>query len=381
MRIAITTWFGGPNAGTYFQLMGLYKYLESRGHHVEVVNYKPKKQDFLSKGFFYYFSQFPTLIAKKLRGKKKAREIKAEEAKYSNHINARAQKFQEFYSFLNFTDVVSTDNDFYKLNDSFDVFVVGSDQVWNSTMLNRRYLLDYVKPEKIKASYAPSVGTAHILSHQRKVYAKYLSDFSYVSTREGLLAQKLNEIMGEDKVKHVLDPSMLFPKEEYEKMAVLPTEYRADSYVLCYFIDEYPLFFEEAKKYAEINGKRVVVMAMAPGDYRFEDASIYAAAGPAEFLGLIKNAFAVFSGSFHCTIFSILFNKNLFVLHKKAFGKASDTSLRYVELINTFEIAHRLIEYGKNLTDDNLRPIDYNCVNDIFERRLTESKNFLNQFC
>ena len=39
MRIGITTWHTGANAGTFFQLFGLYKYLSERGHDVKVIDY------------------------------------------------------------------------------------------------------------------------------------------------------------------------------------------------------------------------------------------------------------------------------------------------------------------------------------------------------
>lgn len=57
MKIAITTWHSGPNAGTFFQLYGLFMYLKSRGHQVEVVNYDHIDKDFLPRGWYYYTSQ------------------------------------------------------------------------------------------------------------------------------------------------------------------------------------------------------------------------------------------------------------------------------------------------------------------------------------
>lgn len=44
MNIAITTWHSGPNAGTFFQVYGLYKYLERKGHHVEIIDYHHNKK-------------------------------------------------------------------------------------------------------------------------------------------------------------------------------------------------------------------------------------------------------------------------------------------------------------------------------------------------
>ena len=68
MRIAITTWHSGPNAGTFFQVFGLYKYLSERGHHVAVIDYNHGNHpdDFLPRGWYYYFSQFLGLFKRKI---------------------------------------------------------------------------------------------------------------------------------------------------------------------------------------------------------------------------------------------------------------------------------------------------------------------------
>ena len=53
MNIAITTWHSGPNAGTFFQVYGLYNYLERRGHYVEIIDYHHNKIDFISRGWIF----------------------------------------------------------------------------------------------------------------------------------------------------------------------------------------------------------------------------------------------------------------------------------------------------------------------------------------
>lgn len=100
---------------------------------------------------------------------------------------------------------------------------------------------------------------------------------------------------------------------------------------------------------------------------------------PSEFLGLISNAAAVFTSSFHCTIFSILFHRNLFVFERKQLSKSADINQRYTEQLSTYGITHRYIPWGQSLNDEILKPIDYNHVENIFQLRLSESKKFLNQ--
>ena len=120
-------------------------------------------------------------------------------------------------------------------------------------------------------------------------------------------------------------------------------------------------------------------MAMSAESYKFKEAEIYSAAGPKEFLGLIANAAAVFTSSFHCTIFSILFNKELFVFKQHATSKADDINQRFEEQLSTYGI-NRLIPWEGDWNESIMKPIEYEKVNQIFNDRLTLSKKYLNQF-
>lgn len=379
MRIGITTWHSGSNAGTFFQVYGLYKYLESRGHHVEVIDYKHQKKDFLPRGIMYYLSQPLALIRRKLERKEYLKKIKLAEASFKNQIILRNNRFEEMYSLMNITKPVITDHDFEELNSKFDIFIVGSDQVWNAGMLNRRYFLDYVKTEKIKAAYCPSMGSGTVLKFQKKVFQRYLKSFNYVSTRELKLKEVLSPLLP-IKVEHLLDPSMLYSREEYLKMAHLPDGIEAGKYLLCYFLPKNDFQAEQARKFAQERGLKLVVMTMHPYSFTVKGAEIYAAAGPKEFVGLIANAAIVFSSSFHCTIFSIMLHKDLYVFEQKFTSKTANTNQRYIEQLNTYNITHRYIKWGEEITKENQKPIDYKKVELIFQQRLKRSKEFINQF-
>lgn len=380
MRIAITTWHSGPNAGTFFQLYGLYMYLKSRGHHVEVINYDHINADYLPRGWYYYASQPLALIKRKIEGIKYNKEIKKAESNFQQDIAIRTSRFKEMYNQIPLTEKVVTDEDFERLNNQFDIFIVGSDQVWNASMLNRRYLLDYVHSDKIKASYSPSMGSGQVMKYQQKVFQHYLKDFNYISTRERKLKDILSKLLTQ-KVEHLLDPSMLYPREEYLKIAHLPEKFIPNSYLLCYFLPKNDFQAEQARKFAKERNLKLVVMAMHPYSFTTKDAEIYAAAGPREFIGLIANAAVVFSSSFHCTIFSIMLHKDLYVFEQHFTNKSADTNQRYTEQLDCYNMNHRYIQWGKDITKKNLLPIDYNKVESIFQQRLKESKDFLNQFC
>lgn len=380
MRIAITTWHSGPNAGTFFQLYGLYMYLTSKGHHVEIVNYDHINKDFLPKGWYYYASQPLALIKRKMERKKYSKDIREAESPFQKDLALRTKRFEEMYHLMPLTEKVVTDEDFDKLNNLFDIFIVGSDQVWNASMLNRRYLLDYVHSDKIKASYCPSMGSGLVMKQQQRMFQRYLKDFNYISTRELKLKEILSKLLPQ-KIEHLLDPSMLYPREEYLKLAHLPEGLTPNSYLLCYFLPKNDFQAEQARQFAKERNLKLVVMAMHPYSFHTKDAEIYAAAGPREFVGLIANAAVVFSSSFHCTIFSIMLHKDLYVFEQHFTSKSADTNQRYTEQLDCYGISHRYIRWGQELTKENLLPIDYNKVEPVFQLRLKQSQAFLNQFC
>ena len=380
MRIGITTWHTGINAGTFFQLYGLYQELNRRGHDVKVIRYKSAPQDFLPKGKFYYISQFPSLIKKRIQTTNNNQQYTTVIKKWESEAIKRSKKVDEMYNLLNYTNEVSSDAEMKALNNDFDLFIVGSDQVWNAGMLNRRYFLDYVEKGKVKAAFGPSVGTGKILAYQKKMYQKYVSEFDFVGVREQLMADTLNNLI-DQKVEHVVDPSMLMTKEEYSELASLPDKYNNINYLLLYFTLDNEFMLNEAVDYAKRNNLKIVCMAMHHCDYMLKDIDIYAEAGPREFLGLIMNASAVFTSSFHCTIFFFFFNRNLFVFEPHTFNKSSDISLRYKEQLLIYGMEHRLIKYGNKIKEKNLAPIDYQYANTVHKARVERAKRFLDQFC
>lgn len=379
MRIGITTWHSGANAGTFFQLFGLYKYLTNRGHDVKVIDYVMEDaHDMLPRGWYYYLSQPIALLKRKIKRKQSNAAYLSNTSAFMEEIKIRDKRFEEAYGQLKFTEKVSAEAELKSLNESFDAFIVGSDQVWNASMLNKRYLLDYVASGKLKASYAPSMGSGQVLPYQCKMFKKYLQTFNYISTREKKLTDILNTVLTQH-VEHVLDPSMLISKDEYLRMAHLPEQFEPNSYLLCYFMPNNEKQRQQILDFAQSHGLKIVVMAMFANSYTFKEAEIYSAAGPKEFLGLIANAAAVFTSSFHCTIFSILFNKDLYVFKQFATSKSSDINQRYEEQLSTYGI-NRLIPWEGDITKEMQKPINYDKVNVIFANRLEYSRKFLNQF-
>lgn len=380
MRIAITTWHKGPNPGTFFQCYGLYSYLRSRGHDVKIIAYEHVASDFIPRGIMYYIQQPWGLIMRKIKRYRDRKKEQSLQILFTKQIKKRNELCDALWASLPMTAVVQTQEQFEALNKVFDTFIVGSDQVWNATMLNRRYFLDYVHSDKIKAACGPSVGVCRVFSKQRQTYKNYVKSFNYVAVREKLLCDILNEEIPTLNAQHLLDPSMLCSREEYLKMAILPANLESGKYVVCYFTPNNKQQESIVRKYATEHNLKIVVMAMFGYSWTMRNC-ITLCPDPKEFLGCIANAATVFTSSFHCTIFSLLFHRDLYVFQRKSLSKSEDISIRYLEQLQTYEIPHRYIKLGEELNEYHLQPIDYEKVESIFQQRLSESHAFLNQFC
>ena len=97
----------------------------------------------------------------------------------------RMKKCESFFKkhYHNYDKRFYTREDTALINSLFDVFVVGSDQVWNvdSPQVDMTYFLDFVDEGRRKIAYAASLGQKDIPEEQRDAVGKCISDFSNIS--------------------------------------------------------------------------------------------------------------------------------------------------------------------------------------------------------
>lgn len=85
----------------------------------------------------------------------------------------------------------------YYMNDHFDTFMVGSDQVWNPGFLGSLFFLDFAKGEKRKIAYGPSMARHDKPSERylRKI-SRLLKRFDPISVREQGMVDHLRQHFG-----------------------------------------------------------------------------------------------------------------------------------------------------------------------------------------
>lgn len=352
MKIGIVTITCGANMGNRLQNYALQKYLQNKGHKV--------------------FTLFNTTVYGDPRtGKFFLKALIKKIFKISNYQEDwRLLKFNQFNKkYIKFGEVISTQSissQRMKLNEKYNMFITGSDQVWNPNYVqnsNIEYLA--FAPKEKSIAYAASFGVSSLTDAKRLEVRELLSQFKEISVREDTGAVLVYDMTG-TKPETVVDPTFLLTEEQWSKMCKKPGWIKDEKYVLLYFFGE--MSTEEecfVKRYAEQNDCSIVKI---PG-WKLEQNNNWNYTKPDEFLWLIKNSERVFTDSFHGTVFSILFKKQFLVFDRK--DKDQKMNSRIDTLLKLFQLSN--CKYG----DTDFESIDFSRCCSIIEEERAKADRFL----
>ena len=276
-------------------------------------------------------------------------------------------KFRETY--LNITkERYLSNNDLKRNIPNADIYICGSDQIWNTKFNNGKdpaFYLDFVPKEKVKVAYAASFATDSIDKEVKEITKERISKLDYVGVREISALDILNRLGIKNGVQ-VLDPVFLLNKFEWEELT-----YEINSnekYIFVYDFDGNELIRDVALKLAK--EKKLKIYTVFKSNYSDK---VIKNMGPIDFISYIKNAEFVISNSFHGTAFSIIFERQFAVVNRK---EAINTRMR--DLLNILNINHRLI--GKKDDFDNIvKNVDYNKINKYLKEKIKLSKSYLDR--
>ncbi|MFI3296360.1 MAG: polysaccharide pyruvyl transferase family protein [bacterium] len=265
-------------------------------------------------------------------------------------------------------------------HNEFDVFVVGSDQVWNMAHVHNIHnsYLGFAKSWNIKRyAYAASFGIPNLndySSDEVEVCRSLIKMFDAVSVREDVGVDLCRDYFDKD-AKHVLDPTMLYDKEDYEKL--IENESRQRGQLLRYFLEstkQSDLIISKFCDKLNLVHHKVRVEEKYEYGWLVDNIDNYIIPSPYKWLAGFRDAEFVVTDSFHGTIFSIIFNKPFVVMMKTNSGKA-----RIPSLLNIFGLENRLINSVSELNEAHFAPIDYERVNKIKKEWQQRSFEFLRQ--
>lgn len=268
-------------------------------------------------------------------------------------------KFNKFNKNINIKFIYDIDG----LKDDDSIYVVGSDQVWNSTFnsFDKKFLLDF-SDKAIKYSYAASFGINDIPSKDKEMFKNELKKFESISVREDAGKEILKNFKIDCDV-HI-DPTLLVNSEKWESLSVKPNGFNSEKFIFLYFlgnIDED--YLSAIRDFAKKNECDII-------DYFNYKETL----SPSEFLYLERNAYLICTDSFHSSVFGLIFKKPFVVFERKSKGMVKMNS-RLETLLNKFKIDNRKFS-GKEISKENYE-VNYEDADKILKREIEKSEEYL----
>lgn len=264
------------------------------------------------------------------------------------------------------------------INNKIDVLIAGSDQVWRPCYNYNIYrsFFDFAKGLDIKRyAYAASFGVDcwEFTEEQTLKCKELLKLFDAISVREesgiDLCKTYLNR-----KAEHVLDPTMLLDKEDYESLVHKENEPVSPGNLFTYILDESE---EKTNIIANVAKSLDLVPFRVMPKYKLNKNTIQQIdecvfPPVTQWLRAFMDAEFVVCDSFHGAVFSIIFNKPFIVIGNKKRGMA-----RFKSLLETFELSGRITTDVENVSSIANIPINWEKVNEILAEQRTISFEYL----
>lgn len=346
-RIGILTmYYNSANYGGLLQAYALVRYLNDRGYDSKQICYDFSKITININNSSNNQKNQVILQLKRIV-KKALNECDNAMHGLSDLKKLRKNACKDFRDSIPHTKEVYSVDTLKKANQDFDVFITGSDQVWNPNGYRPGFFLTFVDgTQKTKIAYAASVSN-RISSKALDVYKTALQDFDVISVREKADVMQIRKAT-EKEVQWAVDPVFLLSKEEWSSVVSEIDDIISEPYIFCYFLGDSSKQRKLALEYASSKKLKIVTIPYMQMNYRkcdskFGDVKLWEVT-PNQFLGLIRNAQRVFTDSFHATAFSLIFQKKFVVFERSG----------HPEMIERIKSIVRLFKCDENLINEEI---------------------------
>lgn len=374
-KVGIITIVKVNNYGAELQALATQKAVENLGYYAEIIDY-PFYKNARHKSTKRSKPLFSMPLKKRVAEWLYPRIYKWQQKLRKNEIaERRAARFAEFHKANTiFSREYRTAESLQCADMDYDVYIVGSDQVWNPnnyTSLDP-YFLKFAPKDKIRMSYASSIGVSQLPERTKHYYSEALRGLDAVSVREENAVKLVKDISGVE-AQWVLDPTLLLPGTEWLKIGK-KVENVPRRYVLLYEITPSLYLKRLALKVAGDLKIRVVRICREAVRQESDDEIVNIMdAGPAEFIWLLGNAEMVLTNSFHGTAFSINMQRNFYTV---APARKQNNS-RQKSLLKLVGLEDRLIIEEAPMPGIEGYDINFEKVNTLLEVARNRSMNYL----
>lgn len=380
-RIAIATNWKYPDYGGMIQAYASQLAVESLGFEPEVLDVHNLQDDIDSRKMKYFLKNITDISVVREKSSVVLSSLRRKlPGEYSNGIRVRREAFAAFSSkHFKPSRAYKSWEDLSDAMREYSCVLVGSDQLWlPSNIMGDYYTLRFVPDDVRIANYATSFGVAAVPDYMKNQTRAFLARFDALSARESSGQRIIHDLTGKD-VPLVCDPTLLIDAERWGSVAER-NEHLNEPYIFCYLMGDNPYQREFVREIKRLTGYRIVQMPhldrYIASDKDFADIRVYDA-GPAEFLGLVKNAALVCTDSFHGTIFSSIFNTPFFVFPRFTKKATLSTNTRIESLLNRLDLTDRFVEFGDSPSACLERVIDFGSLNAAIAEFRSESLNYL----
>lgn len=373
MKVGIITILKVNNYGAELQAYATQAKLKKLGYEAEIIDYlfyknPGHKRTSMSRPVFPFSMSarvkewvYPKLMALK-------------SLPYRETLKRRNSRFARFHQEnTSLSRTYRSMEDLYASHMDYDVYLTGSDQVWNPGIYSSLapYFLTFAPAGHKRISYAASFGISRIPEFARSYYREQLRSYAAIGVREKDAVEIVKDISGKN-AEWVLDPTLLLNRQEWMEVAK-PYPVEGD-YILMYELTPCPYIRALAEHFHKEKGWRMVrICKNASPEDKDEEVLNIVDAGPAEFLSLMAHATLVITNSFHGTAFSVNFQRDFYTV----LPQRKQNNGRQRSLLELLGLTGRLLVEGSPWPVTLNVNIDYAGVNKQLEEERNKSIHFL----
>ncbi|MCQ2256421.1 MAG: polysaccharide pyruvyl transferase family protein [Bacteroidaceae bacterium] len=300
MKICTITCQNADNHGARLQCYALWRWLTDQGHDVKVIDYRP---DYMRRTshLFYFPKSIKDLVKLFVYLPQRIRDMK------------RHASFEAFSDkWIPRTKVYWSVEELRQNPPVADMYIAGSDQIWNTTFRNGTdsgYYLDFGGENVRRESFAASFATEELVPSSVDFVKENLKRFDKITVREQSALKILGQLGFQGELQD--DPVFMLTKEQWDDVA--DGTGAGEKYVLVYDFYLGDDIKKKAQEIAKERGMKIYAICSAPLKYADKN---FVYSSPETFISLIKNASYVVSNSFHGTAFAMIYNVPFCVLNR-----------------------------------------------------------------
>ncbi len=385
MKVGIITYHFPYNCGAALQCVALQTKLEDLGHEVCVINYRP----------WYHQNRYTPLKNPVYFAGKRFRDPAGNLLKRFWHafdgfcrtvlswrnypkVSQKDKNFRSFQKrYMKQTKVYRSLKQLQKNPPKCDMYISGSDQLWNSSITGGKfdtaYFLDFGGQQTGRMSYSVGANFSN-MEKPEEALKDIIRELDVISLREAKWLGAVEAAAAGKIPTHIdVDPTLLLEAKQYEQfIPEMPKE--QEPYILTYTMvgEAQKQVYNAARIMSEKLGIKVIDVSGDPNkmNKKVEDNRL---CGPDDFLGYVKNAEYVITNSFHGTVFSVLFRKKFITIPHK------QTGYRVTELLDKLGLTERYHTVTTEAIKRLENEIDYDAVGEKLSALRGESARFLQE--